>query len=121
MSSYKELKAQAEDLLCQAEAARKAETGAAIAEIKAKMLTYGITLADLGGKSWAAKGRKAKAAKAAKTAKGAKTKGAKLRKPVAAKYRNPAGGEYWSGRGRMPHWLADELAKGKKREEFLIG
>jgi len=37
---------------------------------------------------------------------------------VAAKYRNPAGGETWSGRGRMPKWLAAEVAKGRKREEF---
>lgn len=83
----------------QAEAARKAETATVIAEIKAKMAEYGITLADLGGSAKAAKSRKA----------------------VAAKYRNPANGDTWSGRGRSPHWLADELAKGRKREEFLVG
>lgn len=33
----------------QAEAARKAEIGAAIADIKERMATYGITLEDLGG------------------------------------------------------------------------
>ena len=120
MASYKELKLQAEDLMCQAEAARKAEIAAALAEIKSKMSTYGITLADLGGKSRAAKGRKAKAAKTAKVAKGAKAKVAKPRKPVAAKYRNAATGESWSGRGRVPTWLAAELAKGRKREEFAV-
>ena len=83
---------------------------------------YGITLADLGGKVRATKVRKPKAAKPAKAAKGAKAKVAKLRKPVVAKYRNaPAGGETWSGRGRVPKWLAAELAKGRKREEFLLG
>lgn len=121
MASYKELKSQAEDLMRQAEAARKAETGAAIAEIKAKMLAYGITLADLGGKARAAKGRKTKTAKPAKVAKGAKAKVTKPRKPVAAKYRNAATGESWSGRGRVPKWLAAELGKGRKREEFLVG
>ena len=85
------------------------------------MSAYGITLADLGGKARAAKGGKAKTAKPAKAAKGVKAKAAKLRKPVAAKYRNPAGGETWSGRGRMPKWLAAELAKGRTREEFLLG
>ena len=116
MASYKELKSRAEDLMRQAEAARKAETGAAIAEIKAKMAMYGITLADLGGKARGAKGRrKPKAVKAAKPAKAAKP-----RKPVAAKYRNAATGEAWSGRGRVPKWLAAELAKGRKREEFLV-
>lgn len=124
MASYKELKSQAEDLMRQAEAARKAETGAAIAEIKAKMAAYGITLADLGCKVRAAKGRKPKAAKPAKAAKGAKAKVAKVakvRKPVAAKYRNATTNEAWSGRGRVPKWLAAELAKGRKREEFLVG
>lgn len=98
MASYKELKAKAEDLLRQAEAARKAETAAVIAEIKAKMADYGITVADLGG--------------------GAKK--ALSRAAAVVKYRNPATGAAWSGRGRPPHWLADELAKGRKREEFLI-
>ena len=37
----------------------------------------------------------------------------------AAKYRGP-NGEEWSGRGRMPNWLAALEAEGRKREEFLI-
>lgn len=98
MASYKELKAKAEELMRQAEAARLAEIAMVIAEIKKKMADYGITVADLGGAS----------------------KKPGTRKAVAAKYRHPATGEAWSGRGRPPHWLADELAKGKKREEFLV-
>jgi len=39
---------------------------------------------------------------------------------VAAKYRNPATGESWSGRGRAPRWLAEEMAKGRSKDEFLI-
>ena len=46
---------------------------------------------------------------------------AKSCKAVAAKYRDPSTGATWSGRGRLPNWLADELAKGRKREEFLVG
>ena len=84
------------------------------------MAAYGITLADMGSKAWGAKRRKPKAAKPAKAAKGAKAKVAKARKPVAAKYRNAATNEAWSGRGRVPKWLAAELAKGRKREEFLL-
>ncbi len=61
----------------QAEAARKSEIGAAIAEIKAKMAAYGITLDDLGGKAKAARGRKPKVGKAAKAAKTGKAKVAK--------------------------------------------
>jgi DNA-binding protein H-NS len=123
MASYQELKSQAEDLMRQAEAARKAEIGSAIAEIKAKMLTYGITLDDLGGKAKAARGRKPKLAKAAKSAKPAKDKAkpVKARKPVAVKYRNPETGETWTGRGKAPKWLAAELAKGRNREQFAVG
>jgi DNA-binding protein H-NS len=130
MASYIELKQQAEDLLKQAEAARKAEIASAIADIKAKMAAYGITLDDLGGRARARKGRKAKpgrpdrAAKAAKGAKaaanGARAKPAKARKPVAAKYRDGKTGETWSGRGKPPKWLAAHEAAGRKREEFVV-
>lgn len=98
MATYKELKAQAEALLQQAEAARRAEIAAVVAEIQARMKEYGITLEDLKG--------------------GAKKP--KARSAVAAKYRNPTTGESWSGRGRAPRWLADELAKGRAKDEFLI-
>ncbi len=118
MSSYKELKEQAEDLMRQAEAARKAELSAVLADIKAKMAAYGIAVADLAGKVRVAKGSKASSAKAVKPG---KVKVAKPRKPVAAKYRNSDTGETWSGRGKAPKWLAAEQAKGRKREEFLVG
>lgn len=98
MSTYKELKAQAEALLQQAETARRAEIASVVAEIQARMKEYGITVDDLKG--------------------GAKK--AKARGAVAAKYRNPVSGESWSGRGHAPRWLADELAKGKSKESFLI-
>lgn len=98
MASYKELKAQAEALLKQAEVARRAEIASVVAEILARMKEYGITLHDLKG--------------------GAKK--AKVHAPVAAKYRNPATGETWSGRGRAPKWLAAEEAKGHSREAFLV-
>ena len=98
MATYKELKAQAEALLKQAEAARRGEIASVVAEIQARMKEYGITLDDL------------------KVA----TKKTKARAAVVAKYRNPATGESWSGRGRAPKWLAEELAKGRSKEEFLL-
>lgn len=98
MATYKELKAQAEALMKQAEVARQAEIAAVVAEIQAKMKEFGITLDDLRG--------------------GAKK--TKARGAVAAKFRNPATGESWSGRGRAPRWLAEEMAKGRAKEAFLI-
>jgi DNA-binding protein H-NS len=123
MTSYMKLKKQAEDLMRQAEAARKSEIGAAIADIKAKMAAYGITLEDLGGKAKAARGRKPKSAKAVKPAKPdkAETKPAKARKPVAVKYRNPETNETWTGRGQPSTWIKAMEAAGRKREEFLVG
>ena len=97
MATYKELKAQAETLLKQAEAARRAESASVVAEIHARMKEHGITLEDL--KSGAKK--------------------IKARTAVAAKYCNSATGESWSGR-RAPKWLAEELAKGRSKEAFLI-
>ena len=123
MATYVELKEQADDLMRQAEAARKSEIGAAIADIKAKMAAYGITLADLGDKVKARRGRKPKSAKAAKPAKPAngEAKPAKARKPVAIKYRNPETGDTWTGRGQPSTWIKVMEAAGRKREEFLVG
>ncbi len=45
-------------------------------------------------------------------------KGAPAASP-AVKYRNPESGETWSGRGRMPKWLALAEQGGRGREEFL--
>ncbi len=128
MATYVELKEKAEDLLRQAEAARKEEIGAAIAEIKSKMMAYGITLDDLGGKAGARRGRKLKGVKAGRPTKGGKlgkTSKAKIkmvatRKPVAAKYRNTATGESWSGRGKAPRWLMAMEAAGRSRSEFAV-
>jgi DNA-binding protein H-NS len=120
MESYAELKEKAEDLMRQAEAARKSEIGAAIADIKAKMAAYGITLADLGDKAKPRRGRKPVAAKPAKAVKNGKAKVIKPRKPVAAKFRNGATGETWSGRGKAPKWLVAMESAGRKREEFAI-
>ena len=33
--------------------------------------------------------------------------------------RNPDTGETWSGRGRMPKWMALAQERGRSREEFL--
>ncbi|NNM81980.1 MAG: H-NS histone family protein [Burkholderiales bacterium] len=97
MSTYLELKAQGEELLRQAEEARKKEIADVIADIKAKMAQYGINPKDLGHSAPAAR----------KTTKSA------------PKYRGP-NGEFWTGVGPKPRWLKDALAAGKSREDFAI-
>ncbi|HMM47300.1 MAG TPA: H-NS histone family protein [Thiobacillaceae bacterium] len=98
MATYQQLKAQAEALLKQAETARRQEIASVVAEIQAKMKEYGISVNDLRGSA----------------------RGSGKRGTVAAKYKDPTTGATWSGRGRAPKWLADELAKGKSKDAFLI-
>jgi DNA-binding protein H-NS len=41
-------------------------------------------------------------------------------KAAAAKYRDPETGETWSGRGRVPGWIAAAKESGKGLEKFAI-
>lgn len=103
MATYSELMAQAQNLMAQAEQARKAELAGVIGDIKAKMKQYGITLADLGGSS-AAGGKRAVQSKSS----------------AAPKYRGP-NGELWAGGpGRKPQWVREVLAAGKNLDAYKI-
>ena len=113
MSNLIDIQSQIEKLQKQAESLKAKEFNNTVAEIRAKMKAFGITIKDLGLKS----SQKSKSAKANKTNKARKSKAAGI--PVAAKYKRPKG-ETWSGRGLTPKWLAALLAQGHKKEEFLI-
>ena len=103
MATYSELMAQAQALMAQAEQARKDELAGAIADIKAKMKQYGITVADLGG-----------------AAAGGAKKAGKSKSSAPAKYRG-ANGELWAGGpGRKPEWVRAVLAAGKSVEDYRI-
>lgn len=105
MATYTELVSQAQALMAQAEQVRKQELAQVIADIKAKMKEYGITVEDLSGSP------------ARKAATG-KSGGSKAKAP--AKYRGP-NGELWSGGpGRKPDWVKAALAAGKNIESFRI-
>lgn len=94
MTTLAILLAQKADLERQIAEVRKSETAAAIAQARAIVAEFGLTEADVFGKS-------GKASKTART--------------VAAKYRDPATGKTWSGRGKPPVWIA-----GKDRAAFAI-
>jgi DNA-binding protein H-NS len=100
MPTYQELSAQIASLMQQAEAQRKAEVAAVIRDIRAKMAEFGISAADLD------MGPAGRSSRRVQT--------------VAVKYRNAATGETWTGRGKMPRWLAAEVAKGRTKEHFAI-
>lgn len=87
-----------------------------IATIRKRIVDFaiseGYTIEELFGGAGASR----KAAKKA-TKKAARKTGRK----VPPKYRNPANpSETWTGRGKQPRWLAEQLKKGKKLEDFLI-
>ncbi|WP_269504860.1 H-NS histone family protein [Burkholderia sp. IMCC1007] len=97
MSGYRELKAQADELMKRAEEAKLAELEAVLQEVRARIAEYGLTPKQLFGRLRNA-GSPAKPVSA-----------------IPPKYRDPSTGATWTGRGREPAWI-----RGKRRERFLI-
>lgn len=95
---------------------------APIAKVRSKLTRLaaaeGYTLMELFGVKAGVRPTRTKPASGAKRASRSNpAKGSK----VAPKYRNPANpAETWSGRGKHPRWMAAEIAKGRKPEDFLI-
>lgn len=103
MSTYAELKAQADALNAQAEIARKQEIAEVIQRIKAQMKEYGITVLDIGGHVITGK-----------------SNAAKTKSTAPAKYKGP-NGELWSGGlGRRPEWVRNVLAGGGTLDAYAI-
>ena len=118
MTNLIDIQAQIEALKKQAETIRSKEFASTVADIRAKMAAFGITVKDLQTPAKKA-GRKAKGDATAKI-KGPKA--AKVAKPtgkVEAKYKGP-NGEAWTGRGLTPKWLTAFVAQGRSKEEFLV-
>lgn len=97
MTTYKELKSQAEALAVKAEEARLAELDAVVQDIRAKVAEYGITEKDIFGRHRSRTGTQVKS-------------------PGEVKYRDPKTGATWSGRGRPPEWLK----RVRNRDRFLV-
>ena len=102
MATLQELLAQKEALERQIEQTKKHQRGEAIDKVRALMAEYGLSVADLSGKT------PTKAKPSGGTGK------------VPAKYRNASTGESWSGRGLQPRWLKAALASGKKLGDFAV-
>ena len=100
MSTIQELLAQRAELEKKIAEAQRSAKADAIAKVKALMAEYGLSAADLAGKTPSVK--------------------AEGGKKVAAKYRDPASGQTWSGRGLKPKWLQAALAGGKSLSDFAL-
>jgi DNA-binding protein H-NS len=123
MSNLIDLQSQIEKLQKQAAELKSKEFASTVADIRAKMAAYGITVKDLGGKSGSksgAKGKPGRPAKAGKVAKVTKVRKSKVAGvPVAAKFKGP-NGESWSGRGLQPKWLSALVAQGASKSDFAV-
>ncbi|MEQ7884083.1 H-NS histone family protein [Xanthomonas hortorum] len=100
----------------QAKLAVRPKAAAMRAKIDKYVRDHGYTIAELygsrAGDEKVAKSRRPSAAKKA---------GKRKLGPVPPKYRNLKNPEEtWSGRGRQPRWLAQQVAQGKSLEAFLI-
>lgn len=97
MSSYQELKNQAQELLRQAEELRAEERARVLAEVREQVAEWNFSGSELG----------------------IKVAGKPAPKKVAPKYVHPVTGQTWGGRGKMSAWLANEIANGATKEQFL--
>ena len=133
MSNYLDYLKQIDELTKKAEAARREERGAAIADIKAKIKAFGLTAEDVGLVERASRGRAPSPATRGGARKEAAGKAGGPGRPAGrkgkpspmkgvkrkVKYRGPEG-QPWSGVGRKPVWLVDALAAGRTLEEFAV-
>lgn len=95
MDELEQLQSQIHELQKKAEHLAAQRKASAITEIKAKILTLGITAKDLG-----------------------LSLGEGKRSTVAVKYR--LGDQTWTGRGKAPKFIVEFQAKGGKLEDILV-
>ncbi len=114
-----------------AEIKRRENIQAAQTQIQAILKKFGLRIQDLDLKTASTlkkqkAGRKSNSKAKAPRAKSSKTKDNRAK--VLPKYKNPNGTETWSGRGRLPSWVADicqsggiSVEKFKTDPRFAIG
>ncbi|BBU30373.1 hypothetical protein BTHE68_41070 [Burkholderia sp. THE68] len=103
MATLENVEAQLRKLQAQAEQIKAKSSALVVRRIRDLMTEHGLTIADLSERptTGAARGRSS-----------TKTPSA----PGEAKYRDPATGASWSGRGRVPGWIAGA----KDKTKFLV-
>lgn len=112
LSELRELESEVQAAITEKEAAEKA---AILAEFEQRAKSSGFSLADIFALPTRSmfRPKKDKAEKVEASGKG--------RGSVAPKYRNPENSlETWSGRGRQPVWVRDQIAGGKTLDDLAI-
>jgi DNA-binding protein H-NS len=105
--TYKQIQKQIEQLQRQAETLRSGEIKGVVDRIRVAIAHYGLTAAQLGLGSEAAKSVRRGNATIAKPS--AKSKSTMF---------SDDSGNVWAGRGPRPHWLREALKAGRSIEEF---
>ena len=113
MSTLSQIRQQIEQLQQQAAEIAAREKEDVLAEIRQKIVDYGITPQDLGLPAPRAP-RKARAA----PVKGKRKAAAKAK--TEAMYRGPDGQTWGGGRGRKPRWVQEILAAGGDLEKYRV-
>ena len=119
--TYIQIQAQIRKLQQEADALKAKEVAGVIARIQEAVAHYGLTPADLFGKTTGPAQRQPAARSAAKRGKAAQatrtTRSGKS--PAPAKYQDDAGHQ-WSGIGKRPNWFKAALAAGKSADDLLV-
>ena len=125
--SYKQLMNDIAQMTSTANKIRKEEIAHVKKAIQSKMAEYQLSLHDLGAAGVAAYASARDSMRSSKAAVGKSKAAAKApakskdkRSVVKPKYKHAKSGATWSGRGKTPRWMADEIKAGKKRDSFLI-
>ena len=109
MARLTDLLAQRAELDQQIVETQRVERDSALSQIRELMDQYGLSAADLTGKTGANKAPKSASSAAGRSG-----------NKVAAKYRDAQTGDTWSGRGLQPRWLKAAMASGKKISDFAL-
>ncbi len=118
MTNLIDIQSQIDKLQKQAADIKMRDFDKTVAEIVIKMQVFGITAKDLTSSRKSRTKGKVRA-RVGVSSKGAASTASRPTGPVAAKFIGP-NAETWSGRGKMPRWLAALVAQGQPKEDFAI-
>ena len=118
MNNLIDIQSQIDKLQKQAADIKVRDFDKTVTEILTKMQVFGITVKDLTST------KKSRYKSKVRTQVGATSKGSaatvvRRNGPVAAKFKGP-NGETWSGRGKVPRWLAALVAQGEPKANFAV-